>query len=53
MTFARPLPHHDPIALLRVDGLRAAETAAAASLPPHTLMARCLLYTSDAADEMD
>lgn len=40
MTFARPLPHHDPIALLRVDGLRAAETAAAASLPPHTLMAR-------------
>ncbi|WP_218166740.1 NAD(P)H-hydrate epimerase, partial [Burkholderia ubonensis] len=37
---AHPLPAPEPIALLRVADLRAAETAAAAALPPHTLMAR-------------
>ncbi|KDB06729.1 NAD(P)H-hydrate epimerase [Burkholderia sp. lig30] len=40
MTVARPLPDHHPIALLRVADLRAVETGAAASLPPHTLMGR-------------
>ncbi|AOK34580.1 NAD(P)H-hydrate dehydratase [Burkholderia cenocepacia] len=40
MTVTRPLPDSDPIALLRVADLRAAEADAAAALPPHTLMGR-------------
>ncbi|RQR58009.1 NAD(P)H-hydrate dehydratase [Burkholderia sp. Bp9125] len=40
MTVAHPLPDSKPIALWRTADLRAAETAAAAALPPHTLMAR-------------
>ncbi|AWU99995.1 NAD(P)H-hydrate dehydratase [Burkholderia sp. JP2-270] len=40
MTATRPLPESDPIALLRVADLRAAEADAAAALPPHTLMGR-------------
>ncbi|MBN3789033.1 bifunctional ADP-dependent NAD(P)H-hydrate dehydratase/NAD(P)H-hydrate epimerase, partial [Burkholderia sp. Ac-20353] len=40
MTVTRPLSAPAPIALLRVADLRAAETAAAATLPPHALMGR-------------
>ncbi|KPJ31500.1 hypothetical protein BMUNKI379_28160, partial [Burkholderia multivorans] len=40
MPLAHPFPDSDPIALLRVADLRAAETAAAAALPAHTLMDR-------------
>ncbi|EKS9910330.1 NAD(P)H-hydrate epimerase, partial [Burkholderia pyrrocinia] len=40
MTATRPLPDSDPIALLRVADLRAAEADATAALPPHTLMGR-------------
>ncbi|WP_310731611.1 NAD(P)H-hydrate epimerase, partial [Burkholderia pseudomultivorans] len=40
MTAAPLSPDSDPIALLRVAELRAAERDAAATLPPHTLMGR-------------
>ncbi|WP_175793938.1 NAD(P)H-hydrate dehydratase [Burkholderia ambifaria] len=40
MTNARPLHDSVPLALLRVTDLRAAEAAATAELPPHTLMGR-------------
>ncbi|UEP33525.1 NAD(P)H-hydrate dehydratase [Burkholderia ambifaria] len=40
MTNTRPLPDSTPLALLRVADLRAAEAAATAELPPHTLMGR-------------
>ncbi|MGU7773181.1 NAD(P)H-hydrate dehydratase [Burkholderia sp. MR1-5-21] len=40
MTVTRPLSVPAPLALQRVADLRAAETAAAAALPPHTLMGR-------------
>ena len=40
MTNARLLPDSAPLALLRVADLRAAEAAATAELPPHTLMGR-------------
>ncbi|KVL53577.1 NAD(P)H-hydrate dehydratase [Burkholderia territorii] len=40
MTNPRPLPDSAPLALLRVADLRAAEAAATAQLPAHTLMGR-------------